>query len=242
MDFDYIYSSYPVNTISAIITVVILWRIFTKAGEKGWKAIIPFYNIYVLFELTWGSGIKFLFLLIPFFNFYVIIKTCLNVARAFGKGGGYATGLFFLSPIFGLIIAFSDMEYLGVPKKVNGTVTYTKGPGQYNNPNMNEDGPKGYYNQEPEQTNTTTSYAGTGSKASNNTYSYTKNNSNTNQGNEGTTCGTEDKAQAPVITPVLEPTPTPESKAEPKQKVCPNCGTAVQSEDKFCPTCGGKLN
>ena len=193
MDFDYIYSTYPVNTISAVITVVILWRIFTKAGEKGWKAIIPFYNIYVLFELTWGSGIKFLFLLIPFFNFYVIIKTCLNVARAFGKGGGYATGLFFLSPIFGLIIAFSDMEYLGVPKKVNGTVTYTNGPGQYNNPNMNTEGPKGY-----------------------------------NQGNEGTTYG----AGAATYNP----------NPEPKPRVCPNCGTAVQSEDKFCPTCGGKLN
>ena len=230
MELEYTFSSVWLNLITTVISIITLWKIFTKAGEKGWKAIIPFYRIYVLFELTWGSGVMFLLLLIPLFNIYVIIKTCLNVARAFGKGGGYATGLFFLSPIFGLIIAFSDMEYLGVPKKVNGVVTYTKGPGEYNNPNMNTEGPAGYYNQEPQQTNTTTSYDGTGTQAQNNSY--------TNQGNEGATYG----AGADTYNPNPAPAPTPEPKAEPKSTVCPNCGTAVQSEDKFCPTCGGKLS
>jgi hypothetical protein len=31
---------------------------FTKAGEKGWKSIIPIYNIYVAFCLCWKDGAK----------------------------------------------------------------------------------------------------------------------------------------------------------------------------------------
>ncbi|MBQ3296363.1 hypothetical protein IJG95_01485 [Candidatus Saccharibacteria bacterium] len=38
-----------------VITIIAWWRIFEKAGEKGWKSIIPFYNIYIMFKLC---GIK----------------------------------------------------------------------------------------------------------------------------------------------------------------------------------------
>jgi hypothetical protein len=31
---------------------------FTKAGEAGWKSIIPIYNIYVAFKLCWKDGTK----------------------------------------------------------------------------------------------------------------------------------------------------------------------------------------
>ena len=112
-------SSTMTNLIGYAITAITLWRLFEKAGEEGWKGIIPFYNIFILFKITWGNGWKMLFLLIPLFNIYVIIKTCINTARAFGKGGWFAVGLIFLSPIFGLILAFSDCEYLGVPGQVN---------------------------------------------------------------------------------------------------------------------------
>lgn len=29
-----------------ILQVVAYWKIFEKAGEPGWKAIVPFYNTY----------------------------------------------------------------------------------------------------------------------------------------------------------------------------------------------------
>ena len=31
-----------------VLEVVALWRIFTKAGERGWAAIVPVYNLIVL--------------------------------------------------------------------------------------------------------------------------------------------------------------------------------------------------
>lgn len=38
-----------------IITIIAGWKIFTKAGEKGWKALIPIYNIYLIYKI---SGMK----------------------------------------------------------------------------------------------------------------------------------------------------------------------------------------
>lgn len=35
-----------------ILHIVALSMIFEKAGEHGWKAVIPIYNIYVLFKIT----------------------------------------------------------------------------------------------------------------------------------------------------------------------------------------------
>ena len=43
--------------IVGILSIIAWWRIFAKAGEKGWKAIIPFYNMYVMYKLFWKVAI-----------------------------------------------------------------------------------------------------------------------------------------------------------------------------------------
>lgn len=42
--------AFYLTIIFALIAVMIigLWKIFTKAGEKGWKSLIPIYNGYIL--------------------------------------------------------------------------------------------------------------------------------------------------------------------------------------------------
>jgi hypothetical protein len=40
----------------AVLAIIGMWKVFEKAGEPGWAAIIPFYNSYVLFKITWGEG------------------------------------------------------------------------------------------------------------------------------------------------------------------------------------------
>lgn len=35
----------------SVFTVIGMWLVFQKAGDKGWKAIIPFYNMYTMFNL-----------------------------------------------------------------------------------------------------------------------------------------------------------------------------------------------
>ena len=117
--YDYGASASPVVTILYLLIlaagIVAVWKIFAKAGEPGWASLIPIYNTYVLFKITWGNGLKFLLLLIPIYNIVVIIQTMSKLAKAFGKSGGFALGLIFLSPVFMLLLAFGDAQYIGLP-------------------------------------------------------------------------------------------------------------------------------
>ncbi len=97
----------------AILVIVSVWMIFEKANQPGWASIIPFYNVYVLFEIAFGSGIKFLWLLVPLANIYFIIMVYIKLAHSFGKSTGFGIGLLFLSPIFLPMLAFSDAYYIG---------------------------------------------------------------------------------------------------------------------------------
>lgn len=98
----------------AVLLIVAMWKIFTKAGEPGWAAIVPFYNTYVLFKISFGNGWLFLLLLVPVVNFVIEIMLIFKLAKAFGQGVGFGFGLLFLSPIFLLILAFGSAEYEGV--------------------------------------------------------------------------------------------------------------------------------
>ena len=38
-----------------VLQVIARWKVFTKAGEAGWKAIIPVYNEYVMYKISWQT-------------------------------------------------------------------------------------------------------------------------------------------------------------------------------------------
>ena len=40
-----------VALVVGILRIIARWRIFKKAGEKGWKAIIPFYSDYIFYKI-----------------------------------------------------------------------------------------------------------------------------------------------------------------------------------------------
>ena len=96
-----------------MITLIATWMMFKKAGEAGWAAIIPFYNAYILFKIATGKGIKFLWLLVPIAGEIILAK---ELAKAFGKGTGFAVGLFLLLPIFVWILGFGKAEYKKIEK------------------------------------------------------------------------------------------------------------------------------
>ena len=96
-----------------VLYIVANFRIYSKAGEAGWKCIIPIYSTYILFKIIYGNGWKFLFLLIPIFGEIVAIVSLFRLAKVFGKGVGFGLGLWFLSPIFILILAFGSAQYEG---------------------------------------------------------------------------------------------------------------------------------
>ena len=125
----------------SVFAIVCMWKVFEKAGKPGWKAIVPFLNLYTLFEITWGNGWYFLLMflaIIPIVGsvavFVIIIMTYVKLAKAFGKSGGFAVGLIFLGLIFMGVLAFDSSTYLGVPKKENSDVAPQPMPTQSTTP------------------------------------------------------------------------------------------------------------
>ncbi len=107
----------PVGTIILlaviVLMVVAMWKVFTKAGEPGWAAIVPIYNIIVFLRISGKPVWWIILLIIPFVNFIISLLVSLGLAKNFGKGGGFGVGLWLLAPIFILILAFGDAKFVG---------------------------------------------------------------------------------------------------------------------------------
>ena len=58
-----------------ILVVAGMWKVFTKAGEEGWKAIIPIYNIWTLLKIVGRPGWWIILFIIPF---RIILKGFVN--------------------------------------------------------------------------------------------------------------------------------------------------------------------
>ncbi len=101
-----------------VLLIVAMWKIFVKAGKPGWASIIPIYNVVVSYQIVGINPWLLLLALIPIVNFVAIfvlqIMYCSRLAKAFGKSGAFAVGLFFLNVVFMPILAFSDAEYKGI--------------------------------------------------------------------------------------------------------------------------------
>jgi uncharacterized membrane protein YhaH (DUF805 family) len=102
----------------AIIAVAIAsyWKIFEKAGQPGWAALIPFYNTYVLIvEVLKMPPVWFWLLLVPCVGSVVglilVFMIPFKLAEKFGKDAGFAIGLLLLGIIFLPILAFGDAQY-----------------------------------------------------------------------------------------------------------------------------------
>lgn len=96
-----------------VIMIAAMWRIFTKAGEEGWKAIIPIYNIVVLLKIVGRPWWWLLLMLIPLVNIVVGIMVMNDLSKSFGHGLGFTLGLIFLPYIFYLVLAFGSSQYMG---------------------------------------------------------------------------------------------------------------------------------
>jgi hypothetical protein len=97
----------------AVVGLVAMWKVFTKAGKPGWAVLVPVYNLIVMLEIA-GKPLWWIILFfVPVANVVVAFLTYLGVAHRFGKGTGFGIGLVLLPLIFFPILAFGDARYLG---------------------------------------------------------------------------------------------------------------------------------
>ncbi len=98
-----------------VLTVVVIigwWKMFEKAGEPGWAAIIPIFNIIVLLKIA-GRPVWWVVLyLVPIANIIVAIVVAIDIAKAFGQSAVFGFFLnFLLGGIGYLILGFGNYQY-----------------------------------------------------------------------------------------------------------------------------------
>ena len=125
--------------IVVILSIAAGWQVLKKAGEKPWKILIPIYGGYCLYKVANCEGVFWGMLCVSlFFNIFsslsaraiqsssvILIMSGIQsiillglqihyvreLADSFGKNGGFAAGLFFLFPIFLMILGFGSAQY-----------------------------------------------------------------------------------------------------------------------------------
>src|SRR5437763_14640633 len=68
-----------------LVIVSSFWKVFVKAGQPGWDAIVPIYNIYILMKIAGKPGWWTLLMFIPLVGIIVFIIACIALAERFGK-------------------------------------------------------------------------------------------------------------------------------------------------------------
>ena len=129
-------AQFLVGAVILAFAIIALWKLFQKAGQKGWKILIPGYNIYTMYKIAWNvsmfwmiiiasvSGLVLVclfpnmlgsILLILCYLAVLIIDIIFHVklAAAYGKSGGFAVGLIFLPLIFIMILGLGKAKYIG---------------------------------------------------------------------------------------------------------------------------------
>lgn len=120
-----------------VLLVIGLWSMFTKAGVAGWKSLIPIYNFYILFKISWTSSMFWVWVLLLLISTVlggyayssgsltflanvvdvamdlVLIVLWLKTSQAYGHGLGYAIGLWLINPLFIMIIGLGSSRYYG---------------------------------------------------------------------------------------------------------------------------------
>ena len=120
--------------VSLVLMIIASWKIFVKAGEKGWKSMIPFYAQYIQFRIAGISKIFWIDLPVLLLlqvlnwagrrdtgvygflngcNFALQAIYCGYLARAFGKKTGFCIAAAVLPVIFLPILGFGSAKYVG---------------------------------------------------------------------------------------------------------------------------------
>lgn len=135
--------------LGVLATCLLVWAIcagianvhvFQKAGEGGWKSIVPIYNSYITYKISWRtlwfwiSALLFsASVALNYFSHYyaldiiallvgaagALIHTVglYRLSKAFGHGLPFTLGLLLMHPLFILILGLGRSEYRGNPSR-----------------------------------------------------------------------------------------------------------------------------
>ncbi len=94
-----------------VLVIAAIRKVFTKAGQPGWAAIIPIYNVIVMLKIAGRPLWWIILLFVPLVSIVILILVSIDVAKHFGKSAGFGVGLAVLAFIFYPILAWGDAQY-----------------------------------------------------------------------------------------------------------------------------------
>lgn len=273
MEYDY-YSDYPIGTenlaeletilggilvaiclvviINTILSIIAMWKIYTKAGKPGWASIIPIYNIVVLFEivgLEWWHVLIAIFVPFAFLVYLIVINV--KLAKVFGQGTGMILLLIFIPIIGQLVLAFGKSTY-------NGQVNYSMNQTNMNNNSTNVNNNDYYYNAEldhmtqgqinemvrnnMQQEQNTINNQQFNNQVNTMNNNWNQNNINTQSNTTLNNQGNINQMNNPINQANTMNNNIQQSNInQPSTKTCPTCGSTQALNAIECSVCGSKI-
>lgn len=65
------------------------WKMYVKAAQPGWVAVIPFLNVFGLLKIVHRPLWWFILLVIPIVNIVAAVLIFGDLSKAFGRGPGH---------------------------------------------------------------------------------------------------------------------------------------------------------
>jgi hypothetical protein len=100
-----------------VLIIIAQWRVFEKAGQPGWAAIIPIYSTLVLLRIVGKPWWWLLLMLIPIANIIFAVWVINLLSKSFGKDEGFTVGLILVPFVFYPVLGFGSAEYQGAQSK-----------------------------------------------------------------------------------------------------------------------------
>ena len=96
-----------------VFMIISMWKVFKKANQPGWAAIVPYYNYYIMVKIAKKPDWWLLMIiLVPIANIVFLIMTMNGISKNFGKDSGFTVGLVLLPMVFWPILGFGNATYI----------------------------------------------------------------------------------------------------------------------------------
>ncbi len=100
--------------ISYILLSVSLFFLFPKAGEEGWKGLVPGLNFITWCKIIGQKSTHAAWLLFPIVNIFTLAGMCVDMARSFNKFSFADAAMSVIyAPAYFFKLAFGDDKYVG---------------------------------------------------------------------------------------------------------------------------------
>src|SRR5579864_8878504 len=97
-----------------VVCIAAFWKVFAKAGQPGWAAIIPIYNAYIMLKIVGRPAWWLILMFIPVVNIAIAVILAMDMAKSFGQSAVFGIVMLFLLSVIGyLVLGFGSARYVG---------------------------------------------------------------------------------------------------------------------------------